>query len=66
MKIQRHDNVVVDAAVIAAGLRSASARGRGWERLHPAATRRHGGGGGAWQSRRASPSTAGEEEEGEG
>ena len=35
-------------------------------RLHPAATRRHGGGGGAWQSRRASPSTAGEEEEGEG
>ena len=27
---------------------------------------RHGGGGGAWQSRRASPSTMGEEEEGEG
>ena len=29
MKIQQHDGVVVDAAVIAAGLRRASARGRG-------------------------------------
>ena len=35
-------------------------------RLRPAAARRRGGDGGAWQSRRASPSTAGEEEEGEG
>ena len=29
MKIQQHDGVVVDAAVIAAGLRRSSARGRG-------------------------------------
>ena len=29
MKIQQHDGVVVDAAVTAAGLRRASARGRG-------------------------------------
>ena len=29
MKIQQHDGVVVDAAMIAAGLRRASARGRG-------------------------------------
>ena len=29
MKIQQHDGVVVDAAVITAGLRRASARGRG-------------------------------------
>ena len=29
MKIQLHDGVVVDAAVTAAGLRRASARGRG-------------------------------------
>ena len=29
MKIQQHDGVVVDAAVIAAGLRRASTRGRG-------------------------------------
>ena len=29
MKIQQHDGVVVDATVIAAGLRRASARGRG-------------------------------------
>ena len=29
MKIQQHDDVVVDAAMIAAGLRRASARGRG-------------------------------------
>ena len=29
MKIQQHDGVVVDAAVIAAGLRRASARGKG-------------------------------------
>ena len=29
MEIQQHDGVVVDAAVIAAGLRRASARGRG-------------------------------------
>ena len=29
MKIQQHDGVVVDAAVIAAGLRRASARARG-------------------------------------
>ena len=29
MKIQQHDGVVVDAAVIAAGLCRASARGRG-------------------------------------
>ena len=29
MKIQQHDGVMVDAAVIAAGLRRASARGRG-------------------------------------
>ena len=29
MKIQQHDGVVVDAAVIAAGLRRVSARGRG-------------------------------------
>ena len=29
MKIQQHDGVVVDAAVIAAGLHRASARGRG-------------------------------------
>ena len=29
MKIQQHDDVVVDAAVISAGLRQASARGRG-------------------------------------
>ena len=29
MKIQRHDGVVVDAAAITAGLRQASARGRG-------------------------------------
>ena len=29
MKIQQHDGVVVDAAVIIAGLRRASARGRG-------------------------------------
>ena len=29
MKIQQHDGVVVDAAVIAAGLRRASVRGRG-------------------------------------
>ena len=29
MKIQQHDGVVVDAAMIAAGLRQASARGRG-------------------------------------
>ena len=29
MKIQQHDSVVVDAAMIAAGLRRASARGRG-------------------------------------
>ena len=29
MKIQQHDSVVVDAAVNAAGLRRASARGRG-------------------------------------
>ena len=29
MKIQQHDGVVVDAAVNAAGLRQASARGRG-------------------------------------
>ena len=37
MKIQQHDGVVVDAAVIAAGLRRASARGRGvaWEREAP-------------------------------
>ena len=37
MKIQKHDGVVVDAAVNAAGLRRASARGRGvaWEREAP-------------------------------
>ena len=29
MKIQQHDGVVVDAAAISAGLRQASARGRG-------------------------------------
>ena len=29
MKIQQHDVVVVDAAVMSAGLRQASARGRG-------------------------------------
>ena len=29
MKIQQHDGVVVDAAVISAGLRQTSARGRG-------------------------------------
>ena len=29
MKIQQHDGMVVDAAVITAGLRQASARGRG-------------------------------------
>ena len=29
MKIQQHDGVVVDAEVIATGLRRASARGRG-------------------------------------
>ena len=29
MKIQQHDSVVVDAAAISAGLRQASARGRG-------------------------------------
>ena len=29
MKIQHHDGVVVDAAAISAGLRQASARGRG-------------------------------------
>ena len=29
MKIQQHDGVVVDVVVIAAGLRRASARGRG-------------------------------------
>ena len=29
MEIQQHDGVVVDAAMIAAGLRRASARGRG-------------------------------------
>ena len=29
MKIQQHDGVVVDTAMIAAGLRRASARGRG-------------------------------------
>ena len=29
MKIQQHDDVVVDAAVTAAGLRRSSARGRG-------------------------------------
>ena len=29
MKIQQHDGVVVDAVVILAGLRQASARGRG-------------------------------------
>ena len=29
MKIQQHDGVVVDAPVISAGLRQASARGRG-------------------------------------
>ena len=29
MEIQQHDSVVVDAAVISAGLRQASARGRG-------------------------------------
>ena len=29
MKIQQHDGVVMDAAVISAGLRQASARGRG-------------------------------------
>jgi len=49
---------------------SSKERGRGWGRLHPAAAQRRGGGGGAWQSCRASPSTAGEEEdvsrEGEG
>ena len=39
MKIQQHDGVVVDAAVFAAGLRQASARGRGvaWEREAPKA-----------------------------
>ena len=29
MKIQQHDGVMVDAAAISAGLRQASARGRG-------------------------------------
>ena len=29
MEIQQHDDVVVDAAAISAGLRQASARGRG-------------------------------------
>ena len=29
MKIQQHDGVVMDAAVITAGLRQASARGKG-------------------------------------
>ena len=57
MKIQQHDDVVVDAAVTAAGLRRSSARGRGvaGEREAP----RVKGAAGVGQGGRTSPLWAG-------